>query len=355
MKDKSRHLGIDLARVISTYGIVFIHSGDYAPYDILAVQVKELFRFALPFFIAVSFYLLSKPGKSKKISELIFSRCNRLLFPYFCWSLIYIVAKIIKDLITYKFVSLNGLSLDVFAVLFCGSAGVHLYFLPLLFIGNLAGILVVNLKINLKLSIAMYFLSILLYDLVLQFHSGFNMGFVRFYDVFYSLQISNISYVFKFILLQAWFIIVCLPYMFFAKFIYICQDKSLLVLQSKRQYILIAIIFTTVVTIGRSFLPAFLNEPIFGCLFLVLAIKFPFDLSSNFFVEKILLELSQSSFGIYLIHPLIINSFETLILKISPGFMSQVSVFSQIFFSMFGFLTSWLIVRVFINRKILTF
>jgi fucose 4-O-acetylase-like acetyltransferase len=148
MEEKPRQWGIDLARMISTYGIVLIHSGDYAPYDRLALQIKDLFGFSLPFFLAASFYLLANPQKKSKLSNSISSRCNRLLIPYFAWSFVYIAARVIKDLVTHKVVDLGTLFRDPFAILFFGAAAVHLYFLPLLFTGNLFGIIISKYKLG---------------------------------------------------------------------------------------------------------------------------------------------------------------------------------------------------------------
>ncbi len=187
MAEKPRQWGIDLARIIATYGIVLIHSGDYAPYDNLALQLKDFFGFALPFFLAASFYLLSNPEKKSKLSNLISSRCNRLLLPYFAWSLVYISARIIKDLVTHKLVDVETLFRDPFAILFFGAAAVHLYFLPLLFTGNLFGIIISKYKTSFKTSIALFLASLAIYDFILQFSVNFSMKSVKFYEVFYSL------------------------------------------------------------------------------------------------------------------------------------------------------------------------
>ena len=102
MKHESRQWGLDLTRIVATYGIVWIHSGGYASSDALSNQLTDFFRFALPFFLAVSFYLLANPEKEYSLSKLVFLRWNRLIIPYFIWSLIYLTSRLIKGLITGK-------------------------------------------------------------------------------------------------------------------------------------------------------------------------------------------------------------------------------------------------------------
>lgn len=357
MKDRSRQWGIDIARVISTYGIVFIHSGGYAPYDSLSTHTQELFNFALPFFLAVSFYLLSISEKESRLKsfKLIFLRFNRLLIPYFVWSLIYLTARVVKAFITHKFVDLEYFFQEPFSILFFGSSAVHLYFLPLLFAGNLFAILISRFKTNFKTSVILFFASLAIYDLILQIYASFSMELVKFYGVFYSLQTSSLLPFLKFILVQAWFVIICLPYIFFARSILAWKNEHLSQLKISKTYylfyFLIVFCFLISTTLGRRFMPSLFNEPVWGCLLLLIALASP-SLSLNTFFKKILLDLSKASFGIYLIHHLVINSSQLLITNIKPTLMSEISILSLICFSVLGFLISWLVVRIFTNRDI---
>ncbi len=353
MQEKARQWSIDLARIISTYGIVVIHAGGYAPSDNLASQAQDFFRFALPFFLAASFYLLSVSEQESKSPKLIISRCNRLIMPYLVWSLVYLASRIIKALITHKSGDIETLFQDPFALVFFGSAAVHLYFLPLLFIGNLFAIAIGRIKTNFKASLILFFTSLVIYDLILQYSSGFSLEFVKFYDVFYSLQIStDIQPIIKLFLIQAWFIIVCSPYIFFARSLRAWTNEYSLNLQVSNLkylfYYLLFFCFLISITLGRSLIPSFFNEPIFGCLLLLSCVNFPF--SFNAFSQKILLDLSKASFGIYLIHHLIINCSELVLSKMYPSFMARISIFSLMLLSISGFLISWSIVRIFTNR-----
>ncbi|PSB59026.1 acyltransferase family protein [Chamaesiphon polymorphus] len=352
MENRSRQWGLDLARVIATYGIVLIHSGDYAPYSDLAQKAQEFFRFSLPFFLAASFYLLVNPEKKVTLSKAISTRFSRLLLPYVVWTLVYLSARIIKESMASKSLAFGNLFQDPVAVIFYGSAAVHLYFLPLLFTGNLFAIAIDRFKTNLKTSILLFLASLAIYNLALQYSVNFSMAFVRLHVVFYSLQISNLQPLLKFLVMQGWFIIICLPYIFFARSIHAWMarypQRSPI---SNRNYVLLLLAFVMVITVGRSIFPFVLNEPIYGCLLLVLAINFPSTWVSEFW-QKLLLDLSQASFGIYLLHHLIVNFSETLTFKKFPEFGAQITIVSQLVFSISGFLISWAIVRIFTSRKI---
>ncbi len=352
MEDRSRQWSIDLVRAISTYGIVLIHSGGYAPSDNLAAQTQDFFRFALPFFLAASFYLLSFPKQEQNLSKLIFSRAKRLLLPYLIWSFVYLIARVFKAVVTHKFGDVETLLHDPFSIIFFGSSAVHLYFLPLLFTGNLFAIAIGKFETSLKSSVVLFLTSLAIYNLILQYSSNFSMGFVKFYDVFYSLQMSSIQSIIKLILLQVWFVIVCLPYIFCARSLRAwARQSSLEIQESKSSYssfFLLLFCFSITITLCRILIPSFFNEPIFGCLLLIVCMNFPFTF--NDFSKKILLDLSKASFGIYLFHHLIINFVELILSKFYPQFMSRVSILTVIFISVPGFLISWSIVRIFTNR-----
>ena len=218
MKQESRQWGLDITRIIATYGIVWIHSGGYAPTEALPNLVTDCFRFALPFFLAVSFYLLSNPKKESSLSKIIFSRWNRLMIPYLIWSLIYVTSRLIKGLITSKSDLIN-LFQDPFSFVFYGASAVHLYFLPLLFIGNIFAVSIKKITTNFKTSSILFFISLIIYNLILQFNTNFSLKWIKFYDVFYSIQTSNLQALLKFFLIYGWFVIVCLPYIFFGRMI----------------------------------------------------------------------------------------------------------------------------------------
>ncbi|MDX2240845.1 MAG: acyltransferase [Leptolyngbyaceae cyanobacterium bins.302] len=86
-----RYYWIDLAKVFSILGVIFIHSSSNEFLGLLS----HYFRFSVPIFIATSFFLLERSQIDKGIlisaSNLWKKRLPRLLIPFFVWSFIYAV------------------------------------------------------------------------------------------------------------------------------------------------------------------------------------------------------------------------------------------------------------------------
>ena len=91
-------------------------------------------------------------------------------------------------------------------------------------------------------------------------------------------------------------IIICLPYIFFARMIHTYPYKHIFYSHiQKYLYPLLISWFLIVIIFGQTLIPSFINEPILGCLFLILALNFSF-LPENIFLKRIVLNLSEASF-----------------------------------------------------------
>jgi surface polysaccharide O-acyltransferase-like enzyme len=143
---KSRFLGIDLFRGLAAFAVVMIHAGGEIVYSESGTLTPDLWvriltqacQFAVPFFLATSFYfvvgkLLKSPEKFSG-REFLRSRVTRLLLPYVLWSLIYLTFRAVK---AAQSGDLAQLVQDPIFLIFFGGSGIHLYFLPLLFTGSL--------------------------------------------------------------------------------------------------------------------------------------------------------------------------------------------------------------------------
>jgi len=91
MQKKPRYYWIDLLKVFSIFGVVFIHSCA----DSTLSLVSYYFRFCVPIFIITSFFLVERAQSSKsvEISPLNFwkQRIPRLVLPFLIWSSFYTI------------------------------------------------------------------------------------------------------------------------------------------------------------------------------------------------------------------------------------------------------------------------
>lgn len=63
MKEKQHLIGIDVSRALAAYAVILVHSGDYTwgiPVDEGVPTFRAFFYFAVPFFLAVSFFFMSR-------------------------------------------------------------------------------------------------------------------------------------------------------------------------------------------------------------------------------------------------------------------------------------------------------
>ena len=81
----TRYQWINLAKVCSIFGVVYIHSGGY---------LSSYFRFGVPIFITISFFLIERSSLMKrafKVKEFLRKRLLRLTIPYLFWGFVYLI------------------------------------------------------------------------------------------------------------------------------------------------------------------------------------------------------------------------------------------------------------------------
>ena len=140
-KSKSNHrlLGVDLFRGIAAYAIVFVHSGDESwgvPISQAAISLRLLFYFAVPFFLATSFFFLTARPEIDTSRRFWRSRIDRILIPYGIWTIVYLMFRSIFFLKFQQMDRFWDVCQDPLAMFCLGGASYHLYFLPLLFTGT---------------------------------------------------------------------------------------------------------------------------------------------------------------------------------------------------------------------------
>ncbi|HEY9603277.1 MAG TPA: acyltransferase family protein [Allocoleopsis sp.] len=130
---------LDLCRGIAIYAVVVQNSGDetWAEVGYWAAALRSFCSFAVPFFLATSFYLMVRKLYINKTKYSLISRMQRLLIPYIFWSALYLFLKSARFLLLNESDDLRKLFLDPISLIFIGGSSVQLYFLPLLLAGTL--------------------------------------------------------------------------------------------------------------------------------------------------------------------------------------------------------------------------
>ncbi len=184
---KPRLIGVDLFRAIAAFAVVIIHAGgevmasDTVRSDFGLMALMQFCRFAVPFFLAASFYLmigkLLRDPLAFSGPQFLSSRVTRLLIPYALWSIFYLGIRAVKALQAPH--GLAQLFQDPIFLIFFGGSAIHLYFLPLLFTGSLLLLLIKPLAQHLRslrLSVILLLLSTGLYEAMFITGNYFNLG-----------------------------------------------------------------------------------------------------------------------------------------------------------------------------------
>ncbi|MEL6495598.1 MAG: acyltransferase family protein [Cyanobacteria bacterium J06623_7] len=101
MSKTTRLNGIDLCRGLAAFAVILVHSGDETwgvPIAEAAIRFRHLFYFAVPFFLAASFYFGTKKLPLVLDASFWQKKFKRIILPYLFWSLFYVVMKTVLPL-----------------------------------------------------------------------------------------------------------------------------------------------------------------------------------------------------------------------------------------------------------------
>ena len=353
MSSKNRLTGIDLLRGLAIYAVVVLHSDE--PLTVFPhgwATILEFSKFAVPFFLATSFYLSFLKFYSSQKPFRLQTRAMRLLIPYGIWSSIYLCYKGLKYLANGEAGKITTLLQDPIGLIFCGGAAFHLYFLPLLMIGTILIKFVYLLprrNINFYLLVGLFIVTLAGYQGLLATGNEFNNAQgAAFLTVLNNLSptLRTNSLVRLPMVALAW-AIRCLPYILFAM---ICTHPKVqnrpLVFQWW-QLPLVGILFIAVNLVGIHILPAAVYELGRGYLGLMVAL-----VVSNVLYDKDWIhELGFASFGIYLSHLLLIESFYIVINRVYPAFLSNTSSLTLLICSGLILLGCWWLTNLVKQRE----
>jgi hypothetical protein len=259
----NRNYNLEILRIISCFGIVLSHGNS-------AIWAREFGNISLIIFVFIAFYFLSP---QKYYSSFISKRANRLLIPWLFWFFVYGLLHIIKGT---SFLPVTG---NMFSAVLNGTR-MHLWYLPFLFITSV--------------------IIVFYYNTVEQ-HS-----ILRKYNLVFFMFLS-IIFLFAMPLWRPWSLVLGVPWgNWFIVFPALFIGTTLANLKNKLSdywkiilYMIIIILISTWLTLSGQWL----GRPyLFSILLFVTAIHLKFDITRH---SNIIMKLSNCTYGIYLIHPLI--------------------------------------------------
>jgi peptidoglycan/LPS O-acetylase OafA/YrhL len=357
MEKQARLNGIDLIRGISAFAVAILHAGDDTnslTVDYWAAELRDFCGFVVPFFLITSFYLLigrfANTGKSYPIG----SRVKRLLIPYAIWSAIYLVVRSVKFLILNEPEDFKKIS-DVTSVVFFGAASVPLYFIPLLFTGTFLLIFAEKLikwQTPIYQNICLFVVSVGIYQYLLSSNNYFKLGPNTAFDGLVSAFMPGVNHnpLIRVILVAIAWLIRCAPYVLAALIINYVPTKMASTNLNRQIAGISLAIFLLISFLGSDSLPESIYEISRAILLLLFAIYISHDLPASTLIKSV----GLCSFGIYLMHYMVIQVLRVPIGKLYPALINHVSVPSQLMFATLGFGISWLATTFLMRRKFIS-
>ncbi len=326
-------LGIDIFRSIAAYGVVLIHGLGEIPRDSNSLIITNFFTaFSVPFFLITSFYFSRKAILLNDTKKYLNNRIQRIIIPYFVWTIIYLLARSIQYLIGNK-ESFNRLIFDPINIIFFGAAGVQLYFIPMLFCGILVAIIITKffkpIKSNL-LAYICFLLSIWLFDLIVKTGNDFILGQGIAFKHLINISIFNNFGIFqnflRVILVALAWIIRCMPYIIFSIIIHDFQDKKLLSkyinFERIRKYRWITLVLIPLFIVAGFLCNLYLINLFIPYILFIYAMVISDLITPISLISLVVNGLGRFSFGIYLIHALLTAGFLPIVIKLYPQIMT---------------------------------
>ena len=359
MSKVARLNGIDLCRGLAAFAVILVHSGDETwgvPISEAAIRFRHLFYFAVPFFLAASFYFGTRKLPLTIDCNFWQKKFKRIVLPYLLWSLFYVVMKTVIYSLINKTDEVQKLLADPLSLVFFGAASYHLYFIPLLLSGllllYLTNYLAKHPNQTLLLAIFSVF-GIVIYQLLITFQNDFNIDtYTAFPEILKLIPLDSIFYQpSRIISVYLSWMVRCLPYFAIALLVnqLLKQDIGRW-LYSKTTVAILLVVCILANAFAELYLPRALSEVIIAYSLLLFGIAISKYLPESTWIAS----LGACSFGIYLIHPFIKRAVDVLLVKFIPQITQSVSITSIMTYSIVSFLVSWLVIYLLQKNKLVS-
>lgn len=359
MSQETRLPGIELCRGLAAFAVILVHSGDETwgvPISNQAIQFRHLFYYAVPFFLAVSFYFSTRRLHLNLDRSFWQKKLQRIIIPYLLWSAFYVISKTAIFTLANQTEPLQKLLSDPLAIIFLGAASYHLYFIPLLFAGTFL-LWSMNYLLRLRNStvwlVILSIISIIVYQLLIFYHNDFNLdSYTAFPGLLGLISSDSIAYQpLRIILVNISWMIRCSPYFFIALLINQLLNKNdYRWLYKKEMIAAIFLFFVLINIVAKKYLPLALTEVLVAYSLLLFSITISQQITSNNFISN----LGLCSFGIYLVHPLIKSIVELVLVILLPQATQSVSILSILIYSISSFFLSWMFILLAQRNKFIS-
>jgi surface polysaccharide O-acyltransferase-like enzyme len=345
MERQPRLIGIDLFRGLAILAVAILHiDGGIQVLPTGWQQITRFAMFAVPFFLALSFYLAFERSYSSLQPYPLWVRLNRLLMPYLFWSTIYLLYKIVKYGAAGDVSKLVNLFTDPLALICFGGAAFHLYFLPLLAVGTVLTKLVDLGRFTSRSwrgLILLGLVSLISYEILLRTGNGFQLGIDRAFQPLSATfwPMGNTNPILRLCLAIIAFGLRCLPYIFVSALLaHPHTSKFRRNLIEGHPFLWISL-FIILNICGNQFMPESVYEVSRGYVALLAAIACSDSLKNNQLIKS----FGTCSFGIYLIHLVVIEILQSLGNRIYPNYIYHVHSGILLVAASASVIISWLV------------
>ena len=307
---KKRYYYIDFLRIFSMFAVVFLHSAS----DLLRTEyntgvwhfsnvLTSLFSVSVPIFFMISGAMLLSDEKASSIKGLYKVRLKKIVLPFLFWSLFAVIYFLITEYLYYDTLNFSALKYRVMHFL-SEPVTIHLWFMyaliPIYVILPFLKVLIDN--INNKQSIYLFLIWAIFsiftttaqnflpgeYKVLFSFNYSFNLnvigGYVGFFILGYYLHNNDFKIKRKYLII------------FVIADVFIVSFGTYILYILKNGYFENFKVYTGLFTVSLS-------------IAVFLLFKDIFKNKENVKFSKLINKLSETSFGIYLIHNLVINFF----------------------------------------------